>query len=85
MLFHLHNLCKLIEEPAIDVGDVINLIDRHPAQHRIANVPHTVRVGLREFGHDLAIIRSAIGKPKVFAICTEAKGSDFEPSKRFLK
>ena len=85
MLFHLHDLCKLIEEPAIDVGDVINFIDCHPAKHRIANVPYPVGIWLREFSHDLAVVRSAIGKPKVFAICTKAKGSNLEPSKRFLE
>ncbi len=66
LLFQLAQLLDLIQEPGIDMCQLVDFLKRHAAEDGVAQVPDAILVGCGQFGTDLGIGRWLAGTPAVF-------------------
>ncbi len=63
----------------------MNLINRHPTEQRVADVPHSICIGLGKLVVDLFVVGLSFCVPEVLAIGTEPKSSYLKSSQCFLE
>ncbi len=85
LIFQLDDLGQMRQKPGIDVSQRVDFVDRHAAFEGVAQIPHPLVVGTREFGPDFfsrGLLRRA---PAVLVIAAETETADFQPAQRLLK
>ena len=87
--FHFDDLEEVVEEPAVDFGEIKNLLHRHAAFDGVAQVPNPFGARTGELGADFGVVGPLvvflIGVPEVRAVGAKTKRADFEAAQCFLK
>ena len=85
LLFHLHQFLEVLQEPGIDVGELEDLLDRHPVFEGVAEEPGPAGVGAGQLVADLFQAGLLGGAPQVAAVAAETEASHLQPPQGLLK
>ena len=80
LLFQTHQFFNLHQEPAVNIGQVKDAIDRHPGAEGIGDIPDTLGAGIFQLAANAG---QRIGVVKVH-FRVEAVGAHFQAAQRFL-
>ena len=75
----------MTQEPRVDVGQLVNIVDRHPCLHAVADGEDPLGVRTRQAGSDITVGRLILGAPQIFLAATEPEVADFETTQGFLE
>src|SRR5438132_914210 len=67
---HIHQLTNVMQEPAIDLGSLVNILDSHFSLESVADIPDALGIGQGQLGKDLFQPRLLCRAPAVRAIAT---------------
>ena len=85
LLFHLHDLLQILQEPGIDAGQIVDFLDRHAVFHGVAQVPHALIAGHGQFRADFVDARLFGRAPQILAVAAEAETAHLQPAQGLLK
>ena len=83
--FHFDDLGDLVQEPRVDPGQPVDLVDRHAGFDRIAQIPDPLEVGYRQFRADLLQRRLLGRSPQVSAVAPESEAANLQAAQRLLQ
>src|SRR5262245_24280522 len=63
----------------------MDFLDRHPREHRIAEIPDPLGIRAGEFPRDLIVGRRLVAPPAVLSVGAESEAVHFEPAKGLLE
>ena len=78
-------LLDIGQEPGVDPGQRVDLLDVQPSEQGVADGPNPLGVGDGQLGLDLVHRSAARGAPEVFLVAAQAETADFQPAQRLLK
>ena len=76
---------QLPQEPRIDAGHAIDIVQRHTRLHRKANVEDPFVIRDREFRNDFVFARLFLRAPQILGTATESKVADLQTANCFLE
>ncbi len=85
LLLHLYDFAEVVEEPGVDAGQLVDLIDRHPIFHGITKVPNALVVGLGQVRADVVDAGLLGRSPTILAVASETEPAHLQPAERLLK
>ena len=85
VVLHLHDLLQILQEPRIDAGDLVDLVQRHAVLDRVSQAPHALLAGRGQARTDLLDRRLLGRSPQVFAVAAEAEAAHLQPAQRLLE
>ena len=75
----------MVQEPMIDLAQLMNFVDRHAAFERVSQVPWPIRVRHRQLRPNLVSIRLLIGSPQIFTVAAKTKATNFQTTQSLLE
>ena len=76
---------KVVQKPGVDVGQLMQLVRRHPVLHRVPQIEHAFGVGRGQLRPNLVLGRPFVGPPPVLRSGPESELADLQPTERLLE
>ncbi len=84
-LFFLDDLLHVVQEPAIDVRQLIDLVQRHAGFDRVPHVENALRAGDAQPRPQFIFIGLLVRAPQIALVAAQTKGTHFQPPQRLLQ
>ena len=84
-LFHFDNFADVVQEPAVDLRPVIDVVDADPGLERVADVPDALGVGHGQLGQNVFEARLLGSVPTVRPIAAKSKAPCLQAAQGFLQ
>src|SRR5439155_24224623 len=76
-VLHLHDVADIVQEPAVDLGALVDLVDRHARLDGVADVPDALRIGRGQLGKDLTFAGLIRRAPQILVVAADAEAPRF--------
>src|SRR5882672_8351314 len=77
-VLHLHDLVDVVEEPGVDLGALINVLDAQSQFERVPNKPDALVVGSSQPAKDFIDSRLIVGAPAVERVASQSESAGLE-------